>query len=387
MDTFITKELKRLDEKNLLRSCKVIDGPQGASVMMDGRMRLLLCSNDYLGLANHPLVKEAAAEGLKKYGAGAGASRLVSGTMAPHRELEERVKEYLSTEAALLFNSGYNANIGAITALGSRSTDIFSDHANHASIVDGCILSRANVKRYKSRDIASLTRLLESSTAERKLIITEGVFSMDGAVAPLSEMIPLLDRYSALLLLDDAHAIGTLGDGGRGTLEHLGLVHPSIIRVGTFGKALGTFGAFVAGSAEVIELLLSKARPFIYTTALPPAIAAATVKAIEIAEEGTELRTKLHRNAKYLREGFKSMGIDTLGSATQIIPAVVGSARAAMELSAALFDKDIFIQGIRPPTVPEGMARLRVTVTAAHELTDLDRALSTIKEVFSGANV
>jgi 8-amino-7-oxononanoate synthase len=306
--------------------------------------------------------------------------------MAPHRLLEERVKSYLSTEAALLFNSGYNANIGAITALASRSTDIFSDKANHASIVDGCILSRAKVRRYKSRDINSLERLLEASKAKEKLIITEGVFSMDGAVAPLSGIIPLLDRYSALLLLDDAHAIGTLGGGGRGTLEELGLDHPSIIRIGTFGKALGTFGAFVAGAAEVIELLISKARTFIYTTALPPAISAATIKAIEIAEASPELRIKLHRNADYLREGFKAMGLDTLGSETQIIPVVVGPARATMELSAALFDKDIFIQGIRPPTVPEGTARLRVTVTAAHELEDLDRALSAIKEVFSGVN-
>ena len=387
MDTYITKELKKLDDSGLKRSLRVVDGPQGPSVMIDGRKRLLLCSNDYLGLANHPLVKEAAAEAFRKYGTGAGASRLVSGSMAPHRELEERVKSYLSTEAALLFNSGYNANIGAITALASRDTEIFCDKANHASIVDGCILSRAKVKRYKSRNIDSLEKLLKASKAERRLIITEGVFSMDGAVAPLREIVPLLDRYSAFLLLDDAHAIGTLGDGGRGTLEHFGLAHPSIIRVGTFGKALGTFGAFVAGAAGVIELLISKARSFIYTTALPPAISAATIKAIEIAEASPELRVKLHRNADYLREGFNRMGIDTLGSETQIIPAIVGPARATMELSAALFDRDVFIQGIRPPTVPEGTARLRVTVTAAHELKDLDRALSAIKEVFSGANV
>ena len=385
MDTFITEELEKLEASDLKRSLKFIDGPQGPHVVIDGKKLLLMCSNDYLGLANHPKVKEAASEALKIYGVGAGASRAVSGSMAPHRKLEERVKGFMGTESALLFNSGYNANIGAITALASRSTDIFSDHANHASIIDGCILSRAKVKRYKSRDIASLTRLLEGSTAKRKLIITEGVFSMDGRVAPLREIIALLDTFGAHLLLDDAHAVGALGAHGGGTLEALGLDHPldhpSITRVGTFGKALGTFGAFVAGSTGVIELLISKARPFIYTTALPPAVSVATIKAIEIAEASPELRVKLRSNADYLKDGLKNMGVDTLGSETQIIPVVVGSARAAMELSAALFDKGIFIQGIRPPTVPENTARLRITVTAAHELVDLDRALSAIKEV------
>ena len=387
MDTFITEELERLEASGLKRTLRVVDGPQGPHVTMDGRELLLMCSNDYLGLANNAKVKEAATAAIKKYGAGAGASRLISGTMAPHRELEEHVSEFMATERALLFNSGYNANLGAITALASRSTEIFSDKANHASIVDGSILSRATVKRYRSRDIASLTRMLEGSTAKRKLIITEGVFSMDGAVAPLREIVALLDRFDTHLLLDDAHAIGTLGPGGAGTLEEFGLDHPRITRIGTFGKALGTFGAFVAGSADVIELLISKARSFIYTTALPPAVAAATIKALEIAATSPELRVKLHQNADYLREGFKEMGLDTLESTTQIIPVTVGSAGAAMELSAALLDRGIFIQGIRPPTVPEKTARLRVTVTAAHEFEDLDRALSAIKEVFSGANV
>jgi glycine C-acetyltransferase len=243
------------------------------------------------------------------------------------------------------------------------------------------------VRRYKSSDVESLERMLKRSTAERKLIITEGVFSMDGHIAPLKEIIALLDKYGAMLLLDDAHAIGALGARGRGTLEHLGLAHPSIIRVGTFGKALGVFGAFVAGSRDTIELLISRARPFIYTTALPPSISAAVIKALDIAEEGTDLRARLCQNSDYMRDGLRALGLDTLGSETQIIPVLMGSAQKAVEISAALFDKDVFIQGIRPPTVPDKTARLRVTVTAAHAKEDLDFALSAIKEVFSGVGV
>ncbi len=387
MDAYITEELKRLDGSGLRRSLKVVEGAQGPSVMIDGRSRLLFCSNDYLGLAGHPLVKEAASEALQKYGMGAGASRLVSGSMAPHRELEERVKTFMGTEAALVFNSGYNANIGCITVLASRDTEIFSDRSNHASIVDGCVLSRAKVSRYKSSDAGSLERMLKRSTARRKLVITEGVFSMDGNIAPLKEIIALMDRYGAMLLLDDAHAVGTLGASGRGTLEHLGLAHPSIIRVGTFSKALGVFGAFVAGSREAVELLISRARPFIYTTALPPSVSAAVIKALEIAEEGTELRARLRQNSDYMRDGLRAMGLDTLGSETHIIPVLVGSAQRAVEISAALFERGVFIQGIRPPTVPDGTARLRVTVSAAHSKEDLESALSAIKEVFTGAGV
>lgn len=364
----------------LRRTLKLIEGPQGPRVTINGAEVILLCSNDYLGLSNHPQVKEAAIRAIEKYGFGAGASRLVSGNMEPHMELEERIRLFKGTEAALVFNSGYHANLGCITALADRSTDIFSDRLNHASIVDACILSRANVKRYPNRDIDSLEALLGRSSARKKLIVTDSIFSMDGTIAPLRDIVSLLDRYDATLLVDDAHATGVLGASGKGSLEHFGIRHSSIIQMGTLGKALGAFGAFIAGSTELIDLLISKSRPFIYTTALPPSVCAAAVKAIDIAEKEPALRERLNGNITYLKEGLK--GFDTMGSSTQIIPIVAGSAEKAVDISRSLLEKGVFIQGIRPPTVPENTARLRVTVTAVHTKDDLDKALTAIREAF-----
>jgi 8-amino-7-oxononanoate synthase len=383
MDKFIREELKKLEEAGLKRGLRTIEGPQGPRVTIDGRELLLLCSNDYLGLANHPEVKAAAMEAIQRYGFGAGASRLVSGSMAPHRELEERLSAFKSAEAALLFNSGYNANLALVTTLAGRETEIFSDRLNHASIVDACVLSRARVRRYANADADSLERLLKRSHAERKLVITEGVFSMDGNVAPLKDILSLADRYGATLILDDAHATGVLGPGGRGTLEHFGLDRPDVIHMGTLGKALGAFGAFVAGPRPLIELLISKARPFIYTTALPPAVAAAAVKAIEIVERSAGLRERLWENAAHLREGLNAAGLDTFTSSTQIIPILTGGPATTMEASRKLFERGLFIQGIRPPTVPQGTGRLRVTVTAAHTTEEITGALTMIREVFA----
>jgi glycine C-acetyltransferase len=381
MDRIIEKELACLEEKGLKRGFRTIEGPQGPRVTIDGRELLLLCSNDYLGLANHPEVKAAAMEAIERYGFGAGASRLVSGSMAPHRELEERISAFKGTESALLFNSGYSANLALITTLAGRETEIFSDRLNHASIVDACVLSRARVRRYRNAD--SLERLLKKSKSERKLVVTEGVFSMDGNVAPLKDILSLADRYGATLILDDAHATGVLGSGGKGTLEHFDLDRPDVIQIATLGKALGAFGAFVAGQRSLIELLISKARPFIYTTALPPAVAVATVKAIDIAEGSTELRERLWENSAHLRDGLNAAGLDTFNSSTQIIPILVGDPAATMEASQRLFERGLFIQGIRPPTVPQGTGRLRVTVTAAHTTEEIQGALSSIKGVFA----
>jgi len=383
MDIEITEELSRLGALGLKRTLLHVDGPQGPRVAIKGREVVLLCSNDYLGLANHPLVKSAAIEAIEKYGLGSGASRLVSGNMEPHRLLEERIKKFKGTEAALVFNSGYHANLGCIGALAGRSADIFSDKLNHASIVDACVLSRAEVKRYPNKDVNRLEDLLKRSKAKRKLIVTDGVFSMDGAIAPLDSIVTLLDRYGATLLVDDAHATGVLGKGGRGTLEHFGLRHPSIIQMGTLGKAIGAFGAFIAGSSELIELLISKARPFIYTTALPPSVCASAAKAIDIIEETPSLREILRENMAYFRKGLVEEGLDTLGSPTQIIPIVIGDAQRTMDISGRLLEKGVFIQGIRPPTVPENTSRLRLAITSAHTKEDLNKSLSALKEVMN----
>jgi len=383
MGSFITEELERLDGAGLRRTLKAIDGPQGAHVIVDNRRCVQLCSNDYLGLASHPLLKEAAIRAIEKYGAGAGASRLVTGNMAPHRELEERISAFKSTEAALLFNSGYNANLGVITALAGRGDEIFSDRLNHASIVDACVLSRARLTRYPHRDAAALERLLERSAAKQKLIVTDGVFSMDGTIAPAAELSALAARYRATLIIDDAHATGVLGGKGRGTLEHFGMAAgPDIIQMGTLGKALGSFGAFIAGSRALVDLLVSKARPFIFTTALPPAVCAASSKAIEIVDTQPELVARLKKNALLLRLRLSRAGLASTDGVTPIVPIPVGDARRAVALCERLLEAGVFIQAIRPPTVPEGTSRLRATISAAHTEKDIMTAVAAIKEAF-----
>lgn len=383
MQTEILEELSKIEAAGLTRTLKTVDGPQGPRVVVNGHEALLFCSNDYLGLANHPRLKDAAKKAINEYGVGAGASRLVSGNMALHEALEERIRRFKGTAAALVFNSGYTANIGLITALSDRQTEIFSDRLNHASIIDACALSSAKVKRYRSRDVDSLEGLLKKSTARRKLIVTDGVFSMDGTIAPVKEIAGLLDKYNATLIIDDAHATGVLGAHGKGTLEELGVAHPSIIQMGTLGKALGSFGAFVAGSKALIELLMSKSRPFIFTTALPPAVCAASIEAINIVAEEPERRMRLKANYGYLRNGLEAEGFQTLGS-TQIIPVIVGEADKAVKTSARLLERGVFIQAIRPPTVPDGSSRLRITTMATHTKEDLDLAIAAIKEALNG---
>lgn len=386
MFSFIDEELARLTARGLERALtRTVEGPQGPWVEMDGRPVLLLCSNDYLGLASRPEVVEAGIDAARRYGAGAGASRLVSGDMTPHGDLEERIRDFKGAESALLFNSGYNANLGAISTLADRSTEIFSDRLNHASIVDGCRLSRARVSRYPTGDMDALEGLLRRSAARRKLIVTDGVFSMDGTVAPMGGITELAERYGAMVYLDDAHATGVLGHTGRGTLEHLGVDAPEVIQMGTLGKAFGSFGAFVTGPEKVIRLLVSRARPFIFTTALPPAVCAAAAMAVEIAEREPGLRERVRENASRLRAGLRALGLDTLGSSTQIIPILAGEPARTVEISRRLFEAGVFIQSIRPPAVPEGTSRLRATVTAAHGPDDIDRALEAIGDAFEGA--
>jgi len=391
---FISKELNNLKASGLYRSLRTIEGPQGPKVKMGGKEVILLCSNNYLGLADHPIVKESAIKAVEKYGMGSGASRLVSGTMELHPELEEKIAGFKGTEAALVFNSGYTANTSVIPALVGRDDAVFSDKLNHASIVDGCLLSRAEFKRYPHKDTEGLERLLngvgayshtplqETSHGSRKLIVTDSVFSMDGDIAPLPEIIGLANKHGAMVMIDDAHATGVLGKTGRGGLEHFGLkAEENIIQMGTMGKALGTFGAYIAGSRELIDYLINEARGFIFSTSLPPSVLASAGAAIELIEKEPGIREALWEKTRYIIKELSGLGFDTMGSETPIIPVFIGDAAKTMEFSRRLMEEGIFVSGIRPPTVPEGKSRLRVTVMATHSYDDLGRAIESFSKV------
>jgi len=383
---FIEKELEELKNRGLYRKLRTIKSAQGHKVKIDGKEVVLLCSNDYLGLANNRKVKDAARKAILKYGFGAGASRLVSGTMTLHRELEEKIAEFKGTEAALLFNSGYAANTGVIPAVAGRGDLIFSDRLNHASIVDGCKLSHAEVRRYRHLDVKALERYLEHASEDevmhaQKLIVTDGVFSMDGDIAPLDKIVELAKNHGAMVMVDEAHGTGVLGTKGRGAIEHLGVDANDIaVNMGTLGKALGSYGAYVAGTKSMINYIMNKSRSFIYSTALPPCVAAAALAAINIVQSEPERREKLHKNARFMKEGLDSLGFETMDSQTQIIPVLAGESSVACEMMDALMEKGVFVLAIRPPTVPEGTARLRVTVTSQHTRTDISRALDAFKK-------
>ncbi|MBU5638243.1 8-amino-7-oxononanoate synthase [Geomonas sp. Red69] len=382
MQTF-AEELDQLRSEGLYRSMRVIKGAQGSHVDLDGKRVLLLCSNNYLGLADHAALRRAAVFGAA-FGTGSGASRLVSGSMDLHEKLEERIARFKGTEKALVFNSGYAANTGIISALVGRGDAIFSDKLNHASIVDGALLSRANFHRYPHRDMAALERLLQEKPGTgRRLIVTDGVFSMDGDIAPLRQMVQLARQYGALLMVDDAHGTGVLGATGRGTAELLGVMDGVDIHMGTLGKGLGSFGAYAAASRTICEYLVNKARSFIFSTSLPPAVLAPSIAALDLVDsrEGKELRDRLSANVALFKNRLAAAGFDTMGSETQIVPVFVGPAEATMQFSKELLDEGIFVQGIRPPTVPAGSCRLRCTIMATHEAADLEAAADTIARV------
>jgi len=376
-------ELDALRAEGLYRSMRVIKGAQGSRVELDGRQVLLLCSNNYLGLADHPALKRAAIEGVA-FGVGSGASRLVSGTMELHERLEARIAAFKGTEKALLFNSGYAANTGIISALVGRGDAIFSDRLNHASIVDGAQLSRAAFHRYPHRDMAALERMLQEKGGNgRRLVITDGVFSMDGDIAPLPKLVQLARKHDALLMVDDAHGTGVLGASGRGSGELCGVLDGIDIHMGTLGKGLGSFGAYAAASGTICDYLVNKARSFIFSTSLPPAVLAASIAALELVDspEGGELREKLAGNVALFKERLTASGFQTMGSETQIVPIFVGPAEATMEFSRELLEQGVFVQGIRPPTVPAGSCRLRCTIMATHEAADLKAAAEVISRV------
>lgn len=376
------KELDGLRGQGLYRRMLRAEGAQGSHVTLDGRNVLVLCSNNYLGLADHPALKEAAVRATERYGTGSGASRLVSGNMAVHEQLEARLAAFKNTEAALVFNSGYAANTGLIPALAGRGDLVFSDRLNHASIVDGCLLSRARMIRYPHRDVNALQLLLDRNRGGtgRKIIITDGVFSMDGDIAHLPELVSLKREYGALLMVDDAHGTGVLGPGGRGTAELSGCGAGIDIHMGTLGKALGGFGAYAAASREIVDYLVNKARSFIFSTSLPPSVVATALAALDIVDssEGLSLRRRLLHHAGVVKNSLRAAGFDTMDSETQILPLFVGGAAATMEFSRRLLDAGIFVQGIRPPTVPRGGSRLRLTLMATHQEQDLERAVEVI---------
>jgi glycine C-acetyltransferase/8-amino-7-oxononanoate synthase len=372
--TDVAERLEELRERGLYRRLRLIDGPQGPSVTLDGRPVLLLCSNNYLGLADRTEVREAAAEAALRWGAGAGASRLISGNMEPHRQLEERLAAFKGYEAALLFGSGYLANTGAVAALAGRGEVVFSDELNHASIVDGCRLSRAETFVYRHGDLEHLAWALYHVRGRPALIVTDGVFSMDGDVAPLAELLELARRHDARLMVDEAHATGAIGPGGRGSVAAAGLSGEVDVVVGTLGKALGSYGAYVCAGAETVDYLVNTARPFIFSTAPPPPAAGAALAALAALEGEPELVDRLQANATTLRAALGAEGLDAGGSRTQIVPIAVGEAETAMELCERALARGVFAQGIRPPTVPEGSSRLRLTVMATHGREELARA-------------
>lgn len=384
MSVSIAEELEKLKSRGVLRSTRLVNGKQSARVVVDGRELLMLCSNNYLGLADHPSLTNAAVAATKSFGTSSGASRLVSGTMKAHEELESEVAAFKKTSAALLFNSGYAANTGIIAALAGRGDVIFSDRLNHASIVDGCILSGATLVRYPHNDHDALARLmLKKRGSGRCLIITDGVFSMDGDIAPLNRLAELKARYDAVLMVDDAHGCGVLGCEGRGSAELLGVLPVIDIHVGTFGKALGSFGAYAAVSFEMRSLLINRARSFIFSTSLPPSVPAASAAALRLvqSEEGGGLRKKLDENSQFFRNLLLSYGFSTGNSSTHIIPVICGSAEITMKFSGRLLEEGLFLQGIRPPTVPAGASRLRCTVMATHSAADLEWAAGKIAAV------
>jgi 8-amino-7-oxononanoate synthase len=377
---WIGMELDRREAANLRRRLRWVESAQDAWVTVDGRRVLMLCSNNYLGLANHPAVTEAASRAARDEGVGAGASRLISGSMRAHRELEERLATFKGTEAALLFNSGYHANVGIISALVGNGDAVFSDALNHASIIDGCRLSQARVCVYAHCDLDQLDKALRTP-ARRKLIVTDSVFSMDGDVAPLREICDLAEQYGAMVMVDEAHATGVLGASGAGAVELLGVRDRITVQMGTLGKALGSFGAFVAGARPLIELLINSARSFVYTTALPPPIVAAAAAALTLVETEPERRERTLARAEHLATGLREIGYQIPPTRTPIVPVVIGDSAETMSRCETLLDARVFVQGIRPPTVPAGTARLRATTMATHDHADIDFALGAFGSV------
>jgi 8-amino-7-oxononanoate synthase len=384
MSSDIQDRLDEIRNKGLYRRMRCVSGPQGPRVLLDGKPVLLLCSNNYLGLADHPRVREAAAEAAMRYGAGSGASRLISGNMTIHRRLEEQLAGFKRSEACLLFGSGYLANAGVVSALAREGDVVFSDALNHASIIDGCRLSRAETFVYDHCDTDHLEWGLRQAEGRGSLIVTDGVFSMDGDVAPLERIVELGQRYDARVMVDEAHGTGATGPDGRGAVAEAGLEDEVDVIVGTLGKALGSYGAYVCCDKQMAKYLINTARTLIFSTALSPPAVAAAMAALELLREQPRRVEKLQRNAAVLREALAEEGLPVPEGTTQILPVVVGDAAEAVLASERALERGIFAQAIRPPTVPAGSSRLRLTVMASHtksELREAARVLGTCVRV------
>ncbi len=379
LHTELAAELAVLETRGLRRTRRVMSTPQSARVIVDGREYTAFCSNDYLGLAADPRLAAAVRAGVDRYGVGAGASHLILGHSAAHHELEAALAAFTGLPRALLFSSGYMANMGIVSALAGRGDAVFADRLNHASLNDAVLVSRAAFKRYAHGDMAALARLLENTKARRRLVITDAVFSMDGDLAPVPELLALCEQYDAYLLLDDAHGFGVLGARGQGVLEHFVVSSPRIIYMATLGKAAGVSGAFVAGDAAVIETLIQRARSYIYTTATPPLLAQALLASLPlIAEEGWR-RERLRELITQLKQQLAGFPLQLMPSITPIQPLLVGGNDAALDLSAHLAAQGLLVPAIRPPTVPQGTARLRISLSAAHTADDVARLTAALR--------
>ena len=374
----LASELADIEQQGLLRNRRVRDSSQGAHVRIDGREFLSFCSNDYLGLAGDARIAQAAADSLRLFGVGAGAAHLLSGHHRHHHDLEATLAGFVGTPRALLFSSGYLANLGVVTTLARRTSHVFADRLNHASLNDAMLLSRAKCKRYPHCDIEGLEGLLAQSAAADKVVITDAVFSMDGDVAPLTDIARLCARYQAWLVIDDAHGFGVLGEHGRGALSHFGLYAQYVAYVGTLGKAAGVSGAFVAGSEQLIDMLIQRARTYIYTTASPPSLAGALIKSVEILRTEDWRRRRIAQLASRFRAGLQLRRWHLLPSKTPIQPVIIGANDEVLALSNLLATRGILVPAIRPPTVPTGSARLRISLSAAHTQSDVDVLIETL---------
>jgi glycine C-acetyltransferase len=380
---YLTDELNKLREQKLYQKLRVLETEQLPVSRFDGREVINLSSNNYLGLTTHPKLRARALDAIGKWGVGSGAVRTIAGTMAIHLELEEKIAKFKRVEASVVFQSGFTANAGTVQAILSREDIIISDQLNHASIIDGCRLSRAEIKVFPHKDMEACENILRGIEGRKchKLLITDGVFSMEGDIAPLPQLVELAEKYGCIMMIDDAHASGVLGRNGRGTVDHYNLHGRVDIQVGTLSKAIGALGGYVCSRRDTIEFLYHRARPFLFSTSHPPSVAATCLAAFEVLEEEPQLIDQLWANTKFLKEGLKRLGFNTGVSETPITPVIVGDAALAHEFSRQLFAAGVFAQGIGFPTVPEGKARIRTIVTATHTQEELARALEILESV------
>lgn len=372
----LEREIETWRQEGVFRPLTEIESEQGSRVVIRGKEVIQLSSNNYLGLTTHPRLKVAALEAVRTYGAGTGSVRTIAGTFSMHERFEEKLARFKHTEAALVFQSGFTANVGVIASILGEEDVVISDELNHASIIDGIRLTKASRRIYRHADLDDLEKALkETQSARTRLVVTDGVFSMDGDIAPLKEIVELCERYDAIVMVDDAHASGVLGKNGRGTVDHFGLHGRVHIQVGTLSKAIGVLGGYVAGSRTLRDYLIHRARPFLFSTSHPPAVTAACSAAIDVLLEEPELIDRLWENTRFFKEGLRKLGFDIGDSQTPITPVIVGEGAKAMALSDALFEEGVYAQGIAYPTVPKGKARVRTIVTATHTREDLQQAL------------